>query len=268
NKKPLVEQNKAFVELLKTSVIPRVIGVELSAFPLPILAAAIGTGAPTTYQSMTANNTFNWIKALTVKYWEPWAVSVFLGNNLKYKPAKPLSSNRDPLILDPLTADEVAKGEGRIQSGLLVSFSPHYLFNNVFVQKSWLETELRFRDRIRTRTKTSEWDFRLGARFSLAPEIEHIVYASAVKDRGDYFSPKFMLFENTRFEFRFDKGLGANNFWRFALTIGKSFPFKDSHFALSFPIGIIFNINSPYAAGSAWGNQDLVNIVFMPGFRF
>ncbi len=263
NKKTPVEQKKVFGELLKTSFLPRVIAFELSVNPLPVLAGILGTAAPTAYSAITppAPSPLNWIKWLTAKYEEPYAASIFLGNVVRYQGEKPL-----------FTDAASGKPDGRIQSGLLVSFSPHHLFNNIFVPGVWFETELRFRDRQRTKNKSAEWDFRLGARFSLEPQIEHTVFASAAFERRDFFSPKFLLVENTRLSFRFDKGLGsatgANNFWRFGLTVEKSFPLKNSKFAFTFPLGIVVNINSPYAAGAAWGAQDPFGILFMPGFKF
>ncbi|MBL8993030.1 MAG: hypothetical protein JNM63_06785, partial [Spirochaetia bacterium] len=184
-------------------------------------------------------------------------------------PRPPADSNASEGLLQPFFKEEMAHREGTAYSGVLFTFGPHLLIQNVFFQRPWFEVEVKIKGKIATSQKVLGWDFKVGMRYVFSNEIEPTVYASISRDRTDFNDARLSIIKNTRFDLRMDKGLGTNNFWRFTAIVGKNFPIKKSRFAFSLSVGAIININSPYDQKlTGLDPLDLFHMVFQPGLIF
>lgn len=69
-----------YEELLRRALVPRFLFLEASINPLPYLGVYIKKNHRGFYDNAELSGSFNWIKALTAGFEEPWAASVLLGN--------------------------------------------------------------------------------------------------------------------------------------------------------------------------------------------
>jgi len=239
--------------LLKRFFFPRILVIEGGAYPLPVAGAALRHYAYSAYNRMQYRN-IHFVQSLTysIDFPEPWTVSLFLGNVVKFTE----------------TGREV---QGRGYTGLLLSYGNYHIKDNILIKDHWLEGETKLKGDKRIPAQRINWSYRLGGRLHMHPEIRDLVYFSFVRDRSDFVEQRFNIFKNTNFAFRGDFAFEPFSLIRLSAEVGKKYPAKIGRkkTILGFSFGIKMDINNPYLGtlGEDFSRYG-VGFIFKPKFTF
>lgn len=267
-KKPipfLGEQNELYIykNLLYDSPLPRFFLLELSVYPLPCLGVYLKKNHSQFYTSANIGEDGNIIQSICTGFEEPYAVSVFLGNVVSFKPK--------------LALQQVQGYEGKGYCGYLFSAGNYQIKDSELIKDNWYELEWKIKgDRIAPERKM-KWSFRIGAKFHKHREIKDVVYFSLLRDRVDYETRIFSLFKNTEFEYRFDVDNKNWKIIRHFFLAGKSFPFgkKKSETPLKrwlvfkLRLGFLWEGEEKYTGSLARAKkEDYFQFLFQPNVEF
>ncbi len=235
----LGEENEASIykNLLYDSPLPRFFLLELSAYPLPCLAVYLKKNHRQFYNRADIGEDANLIQSICSGFEEPYAVSIFLGNLVSFKPrpsptgeGKPQSAekrssqNQRPVSSSATGQRDIAEESGKGYSGYLFSRGNYHIKDSELIRDNWYEVEWKVKgDRIAPDRKMS-WSFRIGAILHEHPEIKDVIYFSLHRDRIDYQIHELSFLKNTELEYRFDVNKQNWKVIRHFFLVGKSFP--------------------------------------------
>lgn len=211
---------------LITSPRLRFLVLETSLYPMPCLGLLIKKQFPGIYGDLNLRENFNLVQSICAGFEEPYAISLFLGDVVSFRP------------------ENNTKLQGKGYSGMLLSVGNYHIKDNELIHDNWVESEIKVKgDRIAGRNKMS-WSFRIGSKFHNNRHIKDIFYFSVKRDRQDMGTRSSYLFHNSSFEYTIDISARHGNIISHLLVAGKKFPLKKT--------GPIFSINT----GILWEGAD------------
>ena len=230
-------------------LIPRFMVIEASVNPLPCLGALVRSAWPGFYADAGLTPTFNWIRAATAGFEEPYALSGFLGNVVDYDiPGHP---------------EIHGKGYG----GLLLSLGFHHLKDNQVIRDTWVEMETKLKGDRRSPVKKLSWSFRAGLKFHSSPYIANVAYFALRRARLDYAGEAPPLIANSGFEYRFDVALDGIKPARHTLLLDKKWLVSRS-VAVSLAAGFIWELREAYSGALAGRDRTEFQWVLRPNVEF
>ena len=215
-------ESDVYRDLFYRSYLPRFVLVEASINPMPVLGVLLKSDdASGIYDNMEVTQDLNLVEVATAGFEEPYALSLFLGNMVKY---------------------ESADGSG-IKSkgfmGYLASYGHLHIRKNKLVDDRWGEFEWKLKgDQILSDRKLS-WSFRLGFKIHDNPLITDEFYVAIkrerVQEKGDIYS----WIENggVEFKYRMDRETGATIGQQ--LIVDKKIPIVKKGWVVSLGIGFV-----------------------------
>lgn len=168
-----------YKELIKKFHKPRTLVLEASINPLPYLGTVIKRNYPDFYDDMQINSNLNLVKAITVGFEEPWALSMFFGNVVKF---------------DSVKKEIYGKRMG--YSGFLIDIGDYHIKDNELILDKWIQTELKLKGEQFLEDRTLKWSFRIGAKFHSNENIQDAFFVGIRRSRAD-FSRRFASDQNT-----------------------------------------------------------------------
>lgn len=250
------------------SHIPRFLILEASTYPLPLLGVALRYWTPDFYQAMELWTNFNLVESVTVSFFEePWAVTLFFGNVVKFDRIDSRRAGGMGLKDDNgSTNDSELKGRG--YSGLLITYGNRQIKHNLLIPNDWLETELKLIGSFASDLTEISWSYRLGARWNFNPEIDSLLYLSLKRDRLDRDFRAFSLVKNSMIEFELAHNLESGRFHKITLVLGKKFPMKKSRLIPELNLGFTWKFNPLYRGSLLDGGDTGFSLVVSPNIRF
>lgn len=237
--------------LFARSYLPRFVLIEASINPLPCLGVYIKKNHQDFYDNAKLSDSFNWIKALTAGFEEPWAFSFFAGNVVDFD----IPGRRD------LT--------GKGYSGYLYSRGNYHIKDNTLVKDDWWEVEWKLKGDRKSPVKKLNWSFRIGAKFHGNHEITDIIYLSFRRSRVDFKPGKNFFFHNSGFEYTFDMSRRGLHPVRHYFFVDKKWPYANTHTAFSLALGFVWESADKYTGRLAAGRtQDDFQIILRPNLEF
>lgn len=242
-----------YKDLIKSVLRPRVIALELSVNPMPALGVFIKKNMREQYSDAEFGRDFNLVKAITAGFEEPYAISLFLGNVVKFK--KP------------------GQDKNRVGNmgwvGYLFSHGDYHIKDNSLIYDKWYEFEWKIKgDRIFPESKLS-WSFRIGAKYHDHPEINDVVYISLRRSRLEFNDSAFSIMRNSAFEYTFDMDSEDMSAVQHKFFVEKKFPNKDIKSAFTLALGFIWDSGRKYSGSLAPdGAQESYQIILRPNLEF
>jgi hypothetical protein len=237
--------------LSRAAVIPQFLVVEASINPMPYLGTYVRKHNPDFYDNEQVSGSFNWVKALTAGFEEPWAFSILAGN---------VANFRDPGSKD-------TKGLG--YSGYLFSAGNYHIKDNVLIKDDWREFEWKIKGDRKSPVKKLSWSFRVGAKLHGNPDITDIIYLSVRRSRVDYQPEEPSLFNNSGFEYTFDMDRRNLNGVRHFFLVDKKWPFGTSQTAFSLAFGFVWESAKKYTGELAAGREkNDFQVILRPNIEF
>jgi len=215
-------ESEVYRDLFFRSYLPRFVLVEASINPLPVMGVLIKDYAEESiYDKVTLTDDLNIVEVATAGFEEPYALSLFLGNMVKY---------------------ESADGSG-IQSkgfmGYLASYGHWHIRKNRLVDDRWGEFEWKLKgDQVLSDRKLS-WSFRFGFKIHDNPLITDEFYVAVKRERVQEHGDVYSWIQNggVEFKYRMNKDSGATIGQQ--LIIDKKIPIKKKGWVVSLGIGFV-----------------------------
>jgi len=215
-------ESEVYRDLFFRSYLPRFVLVEASINPLPVMGVLVKDYAEeSVYDKLTLTDDLNIVEVATAGFEEPYALSLFLGNMVKY---------------------ESADGSG-IQSkgfmGYLASYGHWHIRKNRLVDDRWGEFEWKLKgDQVLSDRKLS-WSFRFGFKIHDNPLITDEFYVAVKRERVQEHGDVYSWIQNggVEFKYRMNKDSGATIGQQ--LIIDKKIPIKKKGWVVSLGIGFV-----------------------------
>ena len=243
-------ESEVYRDLFYRSYLPRFVLVEASINPMPVLGVILKSDdASGIYDNMKVTQDLNLVEVATAGFEEPYALSLFLGNMVKY---------------------ESADGSG-IQSkgfmGYLASYGHLHIRKNKLVDDRWGEFEWKLKGDQILSDRNLSWSFRLGFKIHDNPLITDEFYVALkrerVQEKGDIYS----WIENggIEFKYRMDRETGATIGQQ--LIIDKKIPIVKKGWVVSLGIGFVRDTPRKYK-GELLLDETTTSFVLRPSIAF
>ncbi|NVK39348.1 MAG: hypothetical protein HWE18_15580 [Gammaproteobacteria bacterium] len=221
---------QVYADLFFSSYLPRFFLLEASVNPMPILGVVLKSDeAEDTYEDMTVTRKLNLVEVVTAGFEEPYALSIFLGNMVKYK----------------------TKGDTESQSkgfmGYLASYGHLHIRKNELVQDRWGEFEWKLKgDRI-TEGRLLSWSFRIGAKVHDNPFVTDEFYVALKRERVEENGDVYSWVKNGGIEFKYRVDQSSGKTIGQQLIIDKKIPITEKGWVFSFGIGFVRETRAKYS---------------------
>lgn len=232
------------------AVLPRFILFEASVNPMPYFGVYLKKNERNFYDNARLAGSFNWVKALTSGFEEPYAVSMLAGNVVSFD----VPGNRD------------VKGNG--YSGYLFSAGNYHIKDNSLVHDRWAEVEWKIKGDRKSPVNKLSWSFRIGAKLHNNPDITDIFYLSFRRSRLDYLATDSSLMNNSGFEYTVDLDRRTLHSIRHYFFVDKKWPFENKKMAFALALGFIWESNEKYSGVLATSQQDNFQFILRPNIEF
>jgi hypothetical protein len=237
--------------LSRAAVIPQFVVFEASVNPMPYLGTYVRKHNPHFYDKAQVSGSFNWVKAVTAGFEEPWAFSILAGNVANFH--------------DPGSRD--TKGLG--YSGYLVSAGNYHIKDNVLIKDDWREFEWKMKGDRKSPIKKLSWSFRIGAKVHGNPDITDTIYLSVRRSRVDYRPEGPSLFNNSGAEYTFDMDRRNLDGVRHYFLVDKKWPFENSWAVFSLAAGFVWESRKKYTGELAAGRErNDFQVILRPNMEF
>jgi hypothetical protein len=237
--------------LSRAALLPQFLVLEASVNPMPYLGTYIKDHDRDFYDNAQISGSFNWVKALTTGFEEPYAVSVLAGNVANFY----------------VPGSKELMGLG--YSGYLFSAGNYHIKDNTLIQDDWKEFEWKMKGDRKSPVKKLSWSFRIGAKFHDNPDITDIVYISFRRSRLDYKSEGSSVFNNSGFEYTYDMDRKHMRPMRHYFYIDKKWPLDRQKMAITLATGFVWESHSKYTGALAEGAQkNSFQILLRPNIEF
>lgn len=221
---------QVYSDLFFSSYLPRFFLIEASLNPMPVLGVLLKSDdAKDIYDDMTVTRKLNLVEVATAGFEEPYALSIFLGNMVKYR----------------------TKGGDHTQSkgfmGYLASYGHLHIRKNELVQDRWGEFEWKIKgDRITTERLLS-WSFRVGTKIHDNPYVTDEYYVAIKRERVEEKGDVFSWIKNGGIEFKYRVSQRTGKTIGQQIIIDKKIPLVDKGWVLSFGVGLVRETREKYS---------------------
>jgi len=247
----LTELEIYYTLLSRAALLPQFMVIEASINPLPYLGTYIKEDHRSFYDDARVSGSFNWVKAVTAGFEEPWAGSVLAGNVANFYEV----GSKD------------SKGLG--YSGYLFSFGNYHIKDNEMIKDDWKEFEWKMKGDRKSSIKKLSWSFRVGAKLHGNPDITDIIYLSVRRSRVDYKPEEYSIFHNSGAEYTYDMDRRNFNAIRHYFFVDKKWPFQDRQIAFSLALGFVWESAKKYSGALAAGrDKSDFQFLFRPNIEF
>jgi hypothetical protein len=242
---------KVYEGLFLESLTPRFMLIEASVFPMPALGTYLKTNHRNFYNSAGFDHDFNLIGSITAGFQEPYSLSLFFGDVIKF-----------------VKQGELRNGTNKGYMGYLFTIADQHIKDNVLINDKSLEVEWKLKGERNFSDEKLSWSFRIGSKLHENKDIADAVYLGLRRSNLDFNSSTLSWLKNSSFDLKWDFGLKDGNILRQEYIIGKKLPLKNYRFALKIDVGMIWQSIKSYSGTLQDRDRDTFTIVFRPNFQF
>lgn len=246
-------EGEVYRGLLRRSLRPNVLVLEASVYPMPVLGVWLRRHHPSFYDSAAigGGSDLNVIQAVTAGFQEPWAASVFFGNQMKF--SRPGETERDT---------------NRGYMGFLVSAGMKHIKENVLIDDNWAEFEWKMKGERKFEVERLTWSFRLGAKFNRNADIADTIYVGINRSSLDFKSPFLSFLSNSTLKLFTEIPNDRLLLLRQELVFGKKYPMASARLAWELDFGVIYERASKYSGALEPLAKTSYTLVFRPNIVF
>lgn len=230
---------------------PRFFLIEASINPLPVLGLYLKREQRDFYDDFDIGDDLNLIQAITEGFEEPYALSFFLGNVVRFS-----------------SPGEVEKTKNKGYTGFLLSVGDQHIKDNVAIDDNWYEFEWKLKGDKRLRNKNLSWSFRLGSKIHDNKEITDVYYLGFRRSHFNKSKNDFSIFKNSGIDYKIEFDKDNGDLVAQQIFIDKKWPFKKSDGAFSLGIGLLQDVRK-YSGSLESPNDDSdTSLIIRPSFTF
>lgn len=244
----LRNEREIYFTLFKNAFTPRFFVAEFSINPLPILGVHLKKHQTELYDDLQLTDDLNLIAALTEGFEEPYAISFFLGNVIKFT----------------LPSEKEMKAINKGFSGFLLSFGDQHIRDNSQFDDNWMEVEWKLKGDRRIGDIYHSFSFRVGSKTHNNDNIDSSFYFGVRRELYNSTIKDYDLLDNIGVDFRVDYSRQTHNLIQAELFIDKRWPTSSGE--LSMGIGLK-KVKHKYLNELDYLNQD-VQLILRPSISF
>ncbi len=244
----LKNERDIYLGLLKDALTPSFFVIEISVNPLPILGVYLKKHQASFYNDAQLSDNLNLIEVFTEGFEEPYALSFFLGNVIKFT------------LPDETELKSINKGF----SGFLVSIGDQHIRSNTLYDDHWMEVEWKLKGDRRIGDIYHSFSFRAGIKNHDHKNIENSYYFGIRREFFNSKVKKYGFFENIGIDFRMDFSQKTNNRIQSELFIDKRWPTPNAEISIGFGFK---KVKDKYLNELSDLNQDF-QLILRPGISF
>ena len=251
-----------YKDLLADSYRPRMLLFEASVNPLPIMGVLVRENAPDFYQkAVVGGEEFNLIRAVTSGFQEPYAISMFLGNVVRYQPVYHSEEEREKNQQDGYQS---SMG----YTGFLVSGGTHHIYDDMMFRDNWLEFEWKIKGDQMFTLQKMQWSYRIGTKIHDNIYISDVAYFGIRRNRLDFTASAWSFIANSGFDFQLDFKLSTMRPIRQYFELNKKWPFRES-LAFTLAVGFTWESKDIYSGPLDISNgNDNFQVLLRPNVEF
>ncbi|MFT5593570.1 MAG: hypothetical protein ACI8SR_001951 [Oceanicoccus sp.] len=224
---------QVYADLFFSSYLPRFFLLEASLNPLPLLGVLLKSDeAEGVYDDMTVTQKLNLVEVVTAGFEEPYALSVFLGNMVKYRAKNTVNSENS---------------ESKGFMGYLASYGHLHIRKNELVQDRWGELEWKIKgDRI-TQGQMLSWSFRVGTKIHDNPFVTDEYYVAMKRERIEEQGDVYSWIKNGGIEFKYRVSQRTGKTIGQQIIVDKKIPISDLGWVISLGVGFVRETREKYS---------------------
>lgn len=246
-----LRETEIYRGLFRESLRPRVLLLEASVYPLPVLGSWIKRNHRDTYDGAVigdlGGNELNVIEGITAGFQEPWAVSAFVGGEMTFS-----------------RAGDARRRSNHGYMGYLVSAGTQHIRANTLIDDNWWEFEWKLKGERDFRDEKLSWSFRVGTKNHGNPYIRDGIYLGLRRSNIDFVAPLLSFLTNSSFECMTEFDRRSGEFLRQEIIVGKKLPVRRWRLALTLETGVIIEQDAKYRGPLADPAIDDFTLVFRP----
>ena len=218
-------ETQIYTKLLTNTFKPNIFLLEASVHPMGIAGIYFRKNNEDMYDKFKIQD-FNWVKALTAGFEEPYALSFFIGRMMVFK------NEKDGHV-----------GKNRAYMGTLVSIGDYSIKDNVAHYDRWFNLEFKLKGTKNKKDKDLDWSFRVGTRIHENQDFVNSIYIGARRSSIDYKKSVWSFMYNSAFSTMLAVNADTFNLSEAELMLEKRWPLSWSK-KMSFGLGIGYLYNS------------------------
>lgn len=244
-------ESDIYKTLISKALSPRFLVLEANVNPMPNLGVYLKAHETDFYNRAQVSGSFNWVKAVTAGFEEPYGVSAFIGDVVDFD----MPGSKD------------TKGKGYI--GFLYSAGNFHIKDNELISDHWQEFEWKIKGDRKSPIKKLNWSFRVGTKIHSNHDITDILYFSMRRSRVDYKPSGSSIFNNSGFEYTFDMDSRDLGPMRHYFFVDKKWPLKNRRMAFAIAAGFVWESANKYS-GALYTSRasDDVQVILRPNIEF
>jgi hypothetical protein len=243
---------EVYRQLFLRSLRPSVLLLEASIYPMPMLGVwARGHNAGFYDSATVGHSRLNLVQVVTAGFQEPWAVSAFVGSQMKFS-----------------REGEEGKGTNRGYMGYLVSAGKKHIKENILIDDDWLEAEWKLKGERSFKEDRLSWSFRLGGKFNRNPDITDTVYVGISRSNLDFRNPFLSFLYNSTLTLFTEFSTLSPTLLRQEVIFGKKYPSETLGIAWELDFGVIYERASKYTGVLAPLATTSYTLVIRPNIVF
>lgn len=170
-----------YESLMVNTFSPNIFLVEAAIHPMALAGLYFRHEYPAKYEDSKVND-FNWVKAFTSGFEEPYSISFFVGRMMVFK-----RKNGEHI------------GKNRAYIGYLATLGNYSIKDNYAYRDRWVEVEFKLKGTREKENKDLDWSFRVGGRFHSNDNFTDIIYIGARRSSIDYNKTVWSFIYNSAF---------------------------------------------------------------------
>lgn len=244
---------EVYQNLFRNSLRPRILLLEASVYPMPVLGVWLRGHTPDLYRNaaLGGGTGINLIEAVTAGFQEPWAVSAFIGDQMQF--------HRE---------GEQKRDQNRGYMGTLVSVGTKHILKNMLIDDDWAELEWKLKGERKFQNERLSWSFRIGAKFNRNPDIANLYYFGVERSNLDFEGPLLSWLSNSKIVLKTEFTQHGLELARQELIIGRKIPVESRKFALTLEFGVIYERDVKYTGALADLAGKSTTLVLRPNIEF
>ena len=244
----LGDEDHIYSKLLKDYFTPRFLLLEASVNPLPVLGTRLKKAQNGFYDDAQVSDDLNLIEALTEGFEEPYAISIFVGNVIRFK----------------LPKEKEAEAINKGYSGFVISIGDQHIKENSLINDRWYEIEWKLKGDRRIGPIYHSWSFRIGAKFHDNPEIADVSYFGIRRELYNRKLRSYRLLQNSGIDVRVDFSNENSQLVQSQLFVEKRWPRLSGVFTLG--LGVKRRVDK--YSGSLADSEAQTRLIIRPGYLF
>lgn len=245
-----LKEHEIYSKLFYKTLEPNIFLIEASIHPMNLIGTYYRKDNEEKYTKENIND-FNFVKALTAGFEEPYSITFFLGRMMLF------SKNKNGRV-----------GKNRAYVGYMLTIGDKSIKGNKAYDDNWSNFEFKLKGTREKKNKDLDWSFRVGARWHSRVDFVDTFYVGARRSSIDYKKSIWSLIYNTTFKSLFSFRIDNQRMTNAEIIGGKIFPTSVSGLSFGLELGYLYTSVFKYDGILKEDGIDKHQAIIRPNFKW